>query len=368
MEARTTGARGQTTIRSTVGREAVLRDPRWAVLVSKDSRADGTFVYSVATTGVYCRPSCGARRPRPENVQFHADAAAAERSGFRPCRRCKPDEPPVAERRAAQVAALCRWIEAQPRAPSLRELADYAGASPSHVQRVFKRVMGISPRAYAAARRGRAVRAALERGSPVTEAIYEAGYGSGSRFYEQSGRLLGMTATDYRAGAPRRPIRVAVGECSLGSILVAATERGVCAILLGDDPEGLLHDLERRFPRAELIAGDAEFEGIVARVVALVECPGMDASIPLDVRGTAFQQRVWEALRRIPAGSTSTYTEIARAIGAPAAVRAVAGACAANPLAVAIPCHRVVRKGGGLSGYRWGIERKRALLGRERGR
>ncbi len=343
-----------------------MRDPRWASVVARDPGADGAFVYSVATTGVYCRPSCGARRPRPENLQFHEDAAAAERSGFRPCKRCKPEAPPAAERQAAQVAAMCRWIEAQPHVPSLQELADYAGASPSHVQRVFKRVVGISPRAYAAARRSRTLRAALERGSTVTEAIYEAGYGSGSRFYEQSRQLLGMTATDYRAGAPQRRIRVAVGECSLGAILVAAAERGVCAILLGDDPEELLHDLERRFPRAELVVGDAEFEGIVARVVALVERPGAGAEIPLDIRGTAFQQRVWEALRKIPPGSTSTYAEIAHAIGAPAAVRAVAGACAANPLAVAIPCHRVVRKGGQLSGYRWGIERKRALLERER--
>lgn len=347
---------------------SAFEDPRWQALVTRDRKADGTFVYSVATTGVYCRPSCGARRPRPENVAFHDDVAAAERAGFRPCKRCRPNEPPAAERQAAQVAAMCRWIETREQPPSLRELADWAGASPFHVQRVFKHVTGVTPRAYAAARRGRALRTALDGGSSVTEAIYQAGYGSGSRFYEQSRDLLGMTATEYRTGASAQRIRMAVGECSLGSILVAATNLGVCAILLGDDPEELVHDLERRFPRAELIGGDAEFEGLVARVVGLVDRPWSGAEVPLDIRGTAFQQRVWEALRRIPVGSTSTYSEIARDIGSPASVRAVAGACAANALAVAIPCHRVVRKDGDLSGYRWGIERKRTLLERERRR
>ncbi|WP_437305163.1 bifunctional DNA-binding transcriptional regulator/O6-methylguanine-DNA methyltransferase Ada [Sorangium sp. So ce388] len=345
---------------------AVERDPRWAAVVARDASVDGKFFYSVKTTGVYCRPSCGARPARPENVGFHPTAAAAERAGFRPCMRCKPDQPPLAERQAAQVAALCRLIEGSAEVPSLEELARHAGLSIFHTHRIFKAVTGVTPKAYAAAHRARRVRAELGKDGTVTEAIYAAGYGSGGRFYEESNRVLGMTPTRYRAGGANMDVRFAIGECSLGSILVAATARGVCAILLGDDPEELAHDLERRFPRAHLIGGDAAFEQLVAKVVGLVESPrAAHVELPLDVRGTAFQQRVWQALRDIPAGATASYAEIASAIGAPGAARAVAQACAANALAVAIPCHRVVRNDGGLSGYRWGVERKRALLDRE---
>ncbi|KYF57388.1 6-O-methylguanine DNA methyltransferase, partial [Sorangium cellulosum] len=343
---------------------AVEGDPRWAAVVARDARADGTFFYSVKTTGVYCRPSCGARPARPENVGFHPTAAAAERAGFRPCLRCKPDQPPLAERQAAQVAALCRLIEQSDEVPSLEELARHAGLSVFHTHRIFKSVTGVTPKAYAAAHRARRVRAALGKNGTVTEAIYAAGYGSGGRFYEEANQVLGMTPTRYREGGANMDIRFAIGECSLGSILVAATARGVCAILLGDDPEELVHDLERRFPRARLIGGDAGFEQLVAQVVGLVESPRVGVALPLDVRGTAFQQRVWQALRGIPMGATASYAEIASAIGAPGAARAVASACAANALAVAIPCHRVVRNDGELSGYRWGIERKRALLDR----
>lgn len=344
---------------------AVTRDPRWAAVRARDAGADGSFYYSVETTGVYCRPSCAARPARPENVAFHRSAAAAERAGYRPCKRCRPDQAPRAEQQAARVAALCRYIEAADAPPSLDVLAERAGLSVSRMHRLFKAVTGVTPRAYADAHRARRVRAGLDRSGSVTEAIYGAGYGSGGRFYAQSDAILGMTPTTWREGGVDTEIRFAVGQCSLGAILVAATARGVCAILLGDDPDALTHDLERRFPRARLLGADPGFEALVARVVGLVEQPGLGVDLPLDVRGTAFQQRVWAALRQIPAGATLSYAELAQRIGAPRAVRAVAQACAANALAVAIPCHRVVRTDGDLSGYRWGVERKRALLDRE---
>jgi AraC family transcriptional regulator of adaptative response/methylated-DNA-[protein]-cysteine methyltransferase len=344
---------------------ATVSDPRWAAVLARDAAADGRFVYSVRTTGVYCRPSCGARTARPENVQFHPTAADAERAGFRPCKRCRPDRPRPADPHAALVIELCRRIERAERAPRLDELAASAGLSPSHLHRVFKAVTGLTPNAYAAAHRARRVRAELDRGATITEAVYGAGYGSSGRFYEESSAVLGMTPARYRAGGADTEIRFAAGECSLGAILVAASAHGVCAILMGDDAAGLVLDLQDRFPRACLIGGDAVFEGLVAKVVGLVEAPRLGLDLPLDVRGTAFQRRVWQALRAIPAGRTASYGEIARRIGAPKSARAVAGACAANPLAVAIPCHRVVRTDGGLSGYRWGVERKLALLDRE---
>jgi AraC family transcriptional regulator of adaptative response/methylated-DNA-[protein]-cysteine methyltransferase len=344
---------------------AAASDPRWVAVVTRDAKADGTFFYSVKTTGVYCRPSCGARTANPENLRFHPTAAAAEQAGFRPCKRCKPDQPPLAGQHAALVAELCRLIENAEQAPGLEELALHAGMSSYHLHRIFKAVTGLTPKAYAAAHRMKRVRAELDRSDTVTEAIYQAGYNSSGRFYEKSNQALGMTPTNYRAGGAHMEIRFAVGECSLGSILVASTERGVCAILLGDDPDELTRDLQDRFGQATLIGGDAGFELLVAKVVGFVEAPGLGLDLPLDLRGTAFQQRVWQALREIPVGKTANYSEIAQRIGSPKAVRAVAGACAANALAVAIPCHRVVRSDGGLSGYRWGVERKRKLLDRE---
>jgi AraC family transcriptional regulator of adaptative response/methylated-DNA-[protein]-cysteine methyltransferase len=346
---------------------ATSSDPRWAAVVARDATADGRFVYSVKTTGVYCRPSCGARRALPEHVAFHATAADAEHAGFRPCKRCMPQQEPPARQRALRVAALCRLIEQSETAPTLALLARHAGLSASHLQREFKAVTGLTPKAYAVAQRARRVRAGLLRGGPVTDAIYGAGYNSSGRFYDNAKQVLGMTPTRYRRGGEDTAIRFAIGDCSLGAILVAASERGVCAILMGDDPEALARDLQDRFARAELIGGDAVFEQWVAKVVGLVEVPRLGLDLPLDVRGTAFQQRVWQALREIPPGATASYSEIARRIAAPKAVRAVAGACAANTLAVAIPCHRVVRTDGSLSGYRWGVERKRALLEREAG-
>jgi AraC family transcriptional regulator of adaptative response/methylated-DNA-[protein]-cysteine methyltransferase len=346
---------------------ATLNDPRWAAVLARDAAADGTFFFAVRTTGVYCRPSCGARTPRPENVEFHRSPEAAEQAGFRPCRRCRPDLPPLAERQAALVVNLCRLIDRAEAPPTLQQLASHAGLSPHHLHRLFKAQTGLTPKAYAAARRAERLRAGLAQGAAVTDAAYAAGYNASSRFYAQAGQILGMMPKRYRAGGRHTAIRFAIGQCSLGAILVAASERGLCAILLGDDPVALACDLEDRFPQATLLGGEAGFDAWVAQVVGLVEAPKVGLNLPLDIRGTAFQQRVWQALRDIPPGQTASYSEIAHRLGLPKAVRAVAGACAANALAVAIPCHRVVRTDGSLSGYRWGVERKRALLEREAG-
>jgi AraC family transcriptional regulator of adaptative response/methylated-DNA-[protein]-cysteine methyltransferase len=343
----------------------VTDDERWAAIVRRDPAADGRFYYSVSTTGVYCRPTCAARLARREHVRFHLTCAEAEGAGFRPCKRCRPNEAPLAERQASAVARACRLIEAAEESPGLDALAAAAGLSRFHFHRVFKAVTGLTPKAYAAAHRANRVRDELTRSPTVTDAIYGAGFNSNGRFYATSSKVLGMTPTDFRAGAPGASIRFAVGECSLGSILVAASDKGICAILLGDDPDALARDLQDRFPKARLIGGDPGFERWVAEVVGFVEAPQLGLALPLDVRGTAFQQRVWRALSEIAPGSRASYAEIAGRIGAPRAVRAVAKACAANPLAVAIPCHRVVRHDGALSGYRWGVERKRALLARE---
>lgn len=340
-------------------------DPRWVSIVARDPQADGQFYFSVKTTGVYCRPACAARLPRPENVAFYATRDEAEAAGFRPCKRCKPNQESLAFEHAAKIAEACRLIETAEEAPKLDELAAAVGLSPYYFHRKFREVTGLTPKGYAAAHRDRTVRDRLSNSGTVTEAIYDAGYNSSGRFYETSNDVLGMTPSNYRAGGQSAEIHFAVGECSLGSILVAKSERGVCAILIGDDPEELTRDLQRRFQHAQLIGGDRGFEQYVAKVVGFVEAPALGLDLPLDVRGTAFQQRVWQALRKIPAGSTASYSEIAERIGSPKSVRAVAQACGANPVAVAIPCHRVVRTDGGLSGYRWGIERKRALLERE---
>lgn len=346
-------------------RAATLADPRWVAVQTRDAHADGSFFYSVRSTGVYCRPSCAARAARPENVAFHATAAAAERAGFRPCRRCRPDRPPLAQQQAAMVTAACRAIEQAETAPTLEQLARPSGLSPFHFHRVFKAVAGVTPKQYAAAHRNRRLRNGLERGASVTEAIFDAGYNASSRFYETADQVLGMTPSSYRAGGVDSEIRFAIAECSLGAILVAQSGRGVCAILLGDDPDTLARELQDRFPKARLVGGDHDYEQLVAQVIGFIEAPAIGLDLPLDVRGTAFQQRVWRALREIPAGTTASYSEIARRIGSPTAARAVAQACASNMLAVAIPCHRVVRNDGGLSGYRWGVQRKRTLLERE---
>jgi AraC family transcriptional regulator, regulatory protein of adaptative response / methylated-DNA-[protein]-cysteine methyltransferase len=340
-------------------------DAFWGAVQRRDRTQDGAFFFGVSTTGVYCRPSCASRPAKRENVSFFPSAEAAERAGYRACKRCRPDKLGAPDPQVEAVRRACERIAAAEEAPSLADLAASAGLSPFHFHRVFKKVAGVTPKAYAAAEQARRAADGLRTAETVTEAIYDAGFNSSSRFYETATARLGMTPTAVRRGGQGAVIRFAVGEASLGAVLVAATNKGVCAIMLGDDPDRLVRDLEDRFPRAELVGGDHEFERTVARVVGLIEAPGQRLDLPLDIRGTAFQQQVWQALRAIPAGRTATYAEIAQAVGRPTAVRAVAQACAANPLAVAIPCHRVVRADGDISGYRWGVERKRKLIARE---
>ncbi len=340
-------------------------EARWQAVRCRDRAADGAFYYAVLTTAVYCRPGCGARLPRRENVRFFMSPADAERAGFRPCKRCQPDQAALAQRQAAAVATACRMIEVATEPLALDRMAQAAGMSRFHFHRVFKAATGVTPKAYGEARRARGMQTKLAQSASVTEAIYDAGFNSAGRFYAASAGRLGMTPSQWRAGGLGVEIRFAVARSSLGAVLVAATVRGICAIQLGDDPDALVRELRSRLPRAQLIGGDREFEHWVAAVVALVEEPARGLDLPLDVRGTAFQQRVWEALRDVPAGSTATYTEIAQRIGRPKAVRAVANACALNEVAVAIPCHRIVRMDGSAAGYRWGVERKRALLRRE---
>ena len=340
-------------------------DPRWARIVARDKTADGCFWYSVATTGIYCRPSCPSRTANRKNVQLHDTLAAAKATGFRPCKRCNPEGISIEGENAAIIAQACRLIEESEEEPSLNDLAEAVGRSPSYFHRMFKAVTGLTPKDYAVAHRAAKVRQGLDSGNSVTEAMYDAGFNSSGRFYEKSTGLLGMTPTQYRAGGANEEIRFAVGETSLGAILVASSKKGVASILLGTDPDTLVRNLQDRFPKARLIGADGDYEALVARVVGFVEAPNLGLDLPLDVRGTAFQQRVWRALQEIPVGQTVSYAEVARRIDSPKAVRAVAGACAANNLAAAIPCHRVVRNDGSLSGYAWGVERKRVLLDRE---
>jgi AraC family transcriptional regulator of adaptative response/methylated-DNA-[protein]-cysteine methyltransferase len=347
------------------GEVALSGDAFWSAVQARDGAFDGVFFYSVATTGIYCRPSCPARLAKRENVAFHATCREAEAAGFRACKRCKPTEPSLHQRYATCVADACRTIEAAEAPPTLADLAKRSGLSPFHFHRVFRSIAGVTPKAYAAAHRQKRLRETLTRSKSVTEAMLGAGFNSSGRFYADANDMLGMTPTDFRAGGASSELKFAVGQCSLGAILVATSAVGVAAILLGDDPESLVHDLEDQFPKAKLIGGDRAFEDVMAKAVGLVDAPGIGVDLPLDVRGTAFQHRVWRALRDIPAGATASYSEIAERIGAPKAVRAVASACAANKIAVAIPCHRVVRNDGSLSGYRWGVERKRALIERE---
>jgi len=344
-----------------------IDDQRWDAVRQRQALANGAFFYGVRTTGVYCRPTCAARTPRRENVRFFSEPAAAERAGFRACKRCRPDALAPSQLQAERIARACRSIEQAEELPSLAQLASAAGLSRFHFHRLFKRVTGLTPKAYAAALRARRMRERLGSSGSVTAAIYEAGFNSNARFYAQSRDTLGMMPSTWRAGGAGAVIRFALAHCSLGSILVAATERGVCAIALGEDPDALLRELQDRFPRAELRGGDAAFERMIATVVGFVEAPALGLDLPFDLRGSAFQLRVWQALRAVPAGSTVSYAELARRLGIPKSTRAVARAVASNPLAVAIPCHRVIHSDGTLSGYRWGVERKRALLAREAG-
>ena len=338
---------------------------KWAAVRARDTTADGAFFYSVDSTRVFCYPSCAARPARRENVRFHASVRAAERAGFRACKRCRPDLAPRAEREAALVVAACRRIENAVSAPTLAALAAAAGLSPFHFHRIFKRVTGVTPKAYADAHRQRRVDAGLRGGNAVTTALYDAGFNSAGRFYAAAPAMLGMTPTRYRAGGAGETIPYAFGRSSLGKVLVATTERGVCAILLGDDEAGLRAELQARFPKARLESAGRTLAARVAEVVRLVDSPTSAQAVPLDIRGTAFQRKVWEELRRIAPGETTTYGEIARRIGQPSAARAVGAAIGANAHAVLIPCHRVLPADGSLGGYRWGPKRKRKLLERE---
>ena len=340
---------------------------RWRAVQRRDIAADGVFFFSVKTTGVYCRPSCASRTARRENVAFHSNAAAAESAGFRPCKRCRPNLPPRPEREAALVAEAARTIESAEEKPRLADLAAKAGVSPHHFHRMFKRIAGVTPNAYGTANRQRRVRDNLASASSVTDAIYGAGFNSSGRFYEAAPDMLGMKPSAYRNGGEGEAISHGTVRCSLGHVLVAGTRRGVCAILLGDNRQSLVAELKTRFPKARLIQPDAQFSRWIAEAVRFIDqAKDETLHLPLDIRGTAFQRRVWEALCAIPAGKTASYGDIAATLGKPNAVRAVAGACAANRLAVAIPCHRVIGSDGTLTGYRWGIARKRRLLEREK--
>jgi AraC family transcriptional regulator of adaptative response/methylated-DNA-[protein]-cysteine methyltransferase len=343
-------------------------DSRWAAVVSRDVSATGHFVLAVRTTGIYCRPGCPAKTPLRKNVVFYDSPAQAVNAGFRPCKRCKPTEPSLQERNIAVVAAACDAIENSDVLPTLDELAAGAGLSKHHFHRTFKTITGLTPGQYARSHRANRVRQELPNSPSVTQAIYETGYGSSGRFYSTASTSIGMTPTTYRARGTGEKIRFAIAATSLGPMLVAATGKGVCSIAFGDDPEALIDHLQQQFTNAELIGADPEFEAMVASVVASVEHPATSLDLPLDLRGTAFQHRVWNALRDIPAGATCTYSEVAELIGSPTSVRAVARACATNAVAVAVPCHRVVRKNGELGGYRWGLDRKSELLARESSR
>lgn len=339
-------------------------DERWQALVRRDRRADGAFLYAVKTTGVYCRPTCCSRTPNRKNVLFFGSCEQAERRGFRACKKCRPDVTAVAEVPPA-VQTACELMDRAETPPTLEELARAVDLSPSYFHRLFKRTTGITPRAYAVTRRSERFRAELRRRSTVSEAMYEAGYSSSSRCYEETGRVLGMTPAQYRQGGAGQTIRVAVVSCSLGALAIAATQRGICSIQFDNDPQSLRDDLAVQFPRARILDADPELSQWVEQIVRFVDSPRDRLDLPLDIQGTAFQRLVWQQLQAIPAGMTVSYTELAERVGKPHAVRAVASACAANQIAIAIPCHRAVRKDGQLSGYRWGVERKRELIDRE---
>lgn len=341
-------------------------ESRWNALFHRDRDADGAFYYAVRTTGIYCRPGCASRRPKRENVEFFDRREAAERAGYRPCKRCRPDSDSPPARRTALVAHACRILEAAETAPTLAELGSRTGLSPWHFQRLFKAETGITPRQYHADARAGRFRARLRASGSVTDAIHEAGYGSSSRAYESARDELAMTPTTFRAGGAGETIRCGTVKSALGRVAVAATGRGICAIELADDERSVRAAVAATFPQARIEAAGADFDGWLQQVVAFIDAPGRGLDLPLDIRGSVFRRRVWQALREIPPGETVSYAELAARIGCPGAARAVAGACAANRIAVAVPCHRVIRGDGGLGGYHWGIERKQRLLDRER--
>lgn len=338
-------------------------DQRWAAVTRREPQADGAFFYAVKTTGVFCRPSCASRQPRRENVVFFTDAAAARAAGFRDCKRCQPGGLP---RELEIVNRACAALDADPQQRlTLAQLSDAVHVSPFHLQRLFKRVVGVSPRQYQAAQRGAALRDALQSGADVTRATLDAGFGSPSRMYDSAPAELGMAPSAYRRKGAGLTVRYASAPNSLGFVLVAATDKGICKIAFGDDTALLTGELRGEFANADLLEDSTRLAPFIAQIDAYLRGTRQDFDLPLDVAATAFKQRVWDALRRIPYGETRSYSQIAEAVGSPRAVRAVASACATNPVALAIPCHRVVQKGGALAGYRWGLPRKAALLDNE---
>lgn len=345
---------------------AALEDMAWDAFQARDRSQRDRYLMGVLTTGIYCRPGCPARTPNRENVRFFASAEDARAAGLRACKRCKPDESGSLYKDA--IARVCRVIDEAEEQPRLEQLAAVAGLSPFHFHRVFKAETGVTPAAYAAAVKDRRAKAALRDGASVTEAVYDAGYGASSRFYAKSRARFGMAPAKWKGRGAGEHIRVAVAPCSLGQVLVAVTDKGVCALELGDDAEAMLAWFRERFSAAETVVDDAGLAETVGQIVELIERPGSTAvDLPLDVRGTAFQQRVWDALRRIPAGETWTYGQLAESLGHPKAARAVGAACGQNRVAVLIPCHRVVGSNGSLTGFAYGVERKQALLTREKG-
>lgn len=337
-------------------------DSCWQSVLTRDRTADGSFVYAVKTTGIFCAPSCPSRRAKPENVLFFSTCEDAIAAGFRPCQRCKPDKPLPNQQHQELIVRLCRFIAESEQEPSLTELSERAQMSAYHLQRLFKRATGLTPKEYARAHRINRLQKSLKQSESITQAAFNAGYNSNSQFYAESQQVLGMNPKKYKAGGKDMNIYFAIGECSLGSVLVAQSEHGICAITLGDDAAHLLNELQTQFPNANLLGGDSNYEAMVAQVIGFIEKPAPVFNFPLDIRGTLFQQQVWRALQTIRPGETLSYSQLAERIGAPKAVRAVASACARNVLAVAIPCHRIVRNNGDLSGYRWGVERKQKLL------
>jgi len=353
-----------------VSRAAVVSNPTaercWRIVLARDRRYDGTFVYAVRSTGIYCRPSCPSKKPRRRQVEFFVRPGAAENAGFRACRRCRPGQAALADPRVDTVRKACLLIDAHPDQPAtLAALAARCGTTPHRLSRAFQTVLRISPRQYRDERRRARFKTQLKEGKKVSPALYEAGYGSTSRVYERAQHHLGMTPATYSRGGPGVRIRSATVSTSLGWLLVAATDRGICRISFGDSASSLERALRVEFPAAELVRDDAPLKAWVARLMEHLDGRAPEIDLPLDVRATAFQRRVWEELQRIPYGATRSYSAIARAIGTPAAARAVARACATNPAAIVIPCHRVVRETGALGGYRWGLKRKQALLAQE---
>ncbi len=338
----------------------------WSAVENREAGADGRFFYGVKTTGVYCRPGCASRQPLRVNTVFFETTEAAEAAGFRACKRCRPTDGSAASRHLSAIAKACALLRTCETMPSLAELADAAAISRFHFHRVFKQITGVTPRDYARSHRLGQLGDKLDAGQPIAASIYAAGFGSSSRAYEAAPAGLGMTPGARRRGGSGETIRFVTVDTPLGWALVAATERGICMTALGDDRDNLGAALRQRFPAAAVIAEDVELKGWADRIVRFITAPGEHLDLPLDIRGTAFQARVWRALQKIPLGRTASYAEIAAALGQPRAVRAVAQACAANKLALIVPCHRVIRSDGELGGYRWGLERKRALLAGER--